>query len=183
MFLGIFISFSGCLNISSNNDKNLGDFISNHEHFYAKVVKITDGDTIWVMVENGTKYKIRLLGIDTPEIYHKNSPHKFYIDNNRPITNISYLKVWGYRAKEFAKDKLGNKTVVIVFDNKAPKRGYYGRYLAYVFVDGNDFNEELLKYGYARVYVSNFELKNKYLEEERYAKENKLGLWNLSSNN
>ena len=135
------------------------------------------------MAENGTKYKIRLLGVDTPEIYHKNSPQKFYIDNNHPITNISYLKVWGYKAKDYAKNRLENKTVIVVFDNKAPKKGYYGRYLAYIYVDGRDFNEELIKNGYARVYVSNFELKNEYLKEERYAKENKIGLWNLSNNN
>ena len=191
IFISILITFSGCLDILPNNnydDNNYGytnpnDFLNNHEYFTAKVVKITDGDTIWVMAENGTKYKIRLLGVDTPEIYHKNSPQKFYIDNNHPITNISYLKVWGYKAKDYAKNRLENKTVIVVFDNKAPKKGYYGRYLAYIYVDGRDFNEELIKNGYARVYVSNFELKNEYLKEERYAKENKIGLWNLSNNN
>ncbi|WP_394355306.1 thermonuclease family protein [Methanothermococcus sp.] len=180
LFISSFIAFSECLDIHINNNyNNANNFINNHEHFTAKVIKITDGDTIWVMAENGTKYKIRLLGVDTPEIYHKNSPEKFYI-NNHPITNITYLKVWGYKAKDYAKNELGNKTVVVVFDNKAPKKGYYGRYLAYIYVDGRDFNEELIKNGYARVYVSNFELKNEYLKEERYAKENRIGLWNLS---
>ena len=80
MFIGIFITFSGCLDISLNNNlpnnnysyENPNDFLNNHEYFTAKVIKITDGDTIWVMAENGTKYKIRLLGVDTPEIYHEN---------------------------------------------------------------------------------------------------------------
>ena len=176
----IFITFSGCLDISSNDSyETSNDFINNHEHFSAKVVKISDGDTIWVMVENGTKYKIRLLGVDTPEVYHENSPQKFCIDGN-PITNTEYLKVWGYKAKDYAKNMLENKTVIVVFDNKAPKKGYYGRYLAYIYVDGEDFNEELIKNGYARVYISNFELKHKYLDDEKYAKENKFGLWNLS---
>ncbi|AEH07296.1 nuclease (SNase domain-containing protein) [Methanothermococcus okinawensis IH1] len=189
--MSIFIIFSGCLDIFSDNNGNNNNyngnsyeyqkFLNSHEHFTAKVIKITDGDTIWVMDKNGKKYKIRLLGVDTPEIYHKNSPEKFYI-NNHPISNITYLKVWGYKAKDYAERMLGNKTVIVVFDNEAPRKGYYGRYLAYIFIDGDDFNEELLKNGYARVYVSNFELKTKYLKEERYAKEHKIGLWNVSNN-
>jgi len=165
-------------------------FITSHEHFYARVVKISDGDTIWVMVENGTKYKIRLLGVDTPEIYHENSPYKFYINNDHPINNISYLKVWGYRARDYAKNKLENKIVVIVFDNIAPKKGYYGRYLGYVYYDNGsgyrNFNEELLLNGYARVYsykkynkwvIPNFELKGEFIKDAEYAKEHKIGVW------
>ena len=35
--------------------------------FNAQVVRIVDGDTIQVIDSNGIKFKIRLLGIDTPE--------------------------------------------------------------------------------------------------------------------
>lgn len=72
-----------------------------------------------------------------------------------------------------------NREVIIVFDKKSPKKDSYGRYLAYVFVNGEDFNEDLIEYGYARVYLSDFELLDRYLEEEKHAKKNKVGLWNI----
>ncbi len=192
--LSIFVSFSECLTtsqsgINSNtidnniDSNNLGDFISNHEHFYAKVVKVVDGDTIYVVDDNGTKYKLRLLGVDTPETYKKNNPDEYKMADGRYISNITYLKIWGIKAKDYAKKELSDKKVVVVFDNQAPRKDRYNRYLTYVFVDGENFNENLIKYGYARVYVSNFELKRKFLEEEKYAKEHRFGMWNYSKNN
>jgi len=62
----------------------------------------------------------------------------------------------------------------------SPKRDKYGRYLAYIFVDGKDLGKSLIIYGYARVYRSKFELLDRYLEYEKYAKKHKIGLWNYS---
>jgi micrococcal nuclease len=182
--LSIFISFSGCLDVSQHNyDNSDDDFISNHEYFYADVVKVVDGDTVYVVAENGTEYKLRLLGVDTPETYRKNSPNEYMMADGRYISNITYLKMWGIYAKDYAKKELDGKKVIVVFDNRAPKKDRYNRYLTYVFVDGENFNENLIKYGYARVYISNFELKEKFLEEEKYAKEHRIGMWNYSDNN
>ena len=187
--MSIFISFSGCLDVSQYNYDNSDDyddynnFISNHEYFYADVVKVVDGDTVYVVAENGTEYKLRLLGVDTPETYRKNSPNEYMMADGRYISNITYLKMWGIYAKDYAKKELDGKKVIVVFDRKAPKKDKYHRYLTYVFVDGENFNENLIKYGYARVYVSNFELKEKFLEEEKYAKEHRIGMWNYSDNN
>jgi micrococcal nuclease len=172
------------LHIASSDD--IGDynaFINSHEYFYAKVVKVVDGDTVYVVDDNGKEYKIRLLGVDTPETYKKNKPDEYKLENGQYITNISYLKMWGIKAKNYAKKELGGKNVIIVFDKLAPRKGRYGRYLAYVFVNGENFNENLIKYGYARVYVSNFELKDKFLNEEKYAKEHKIGMWNYNPKN
>ncbi|ACV24024.1 calcium-activated nuclease EcnA [Methanocaldococcus fervens] len=177
----VFTFLGGCISHNFNN----GDFIRSHEHYYGKVTKVVDGDTVYVNV-NGEMWKIRLLGVDTPETYGKNSPYEYFLLNGTPITNTTYLKIWGEKAKYFAKKELENKTVIIVFDNRAPKKDRYGRYLAYIFInDSNNlinFNEELLKYGYARVYISNFELKNEFLEAEKEAKKNKIGLWNWKNN-
>ncbi|AEF95705.1 calcium-activated nuclease EcnA [Methanotorris igneus] len=191
-----FIFLSGCIEFNNHNSNGFNDnfdFIQTHEHFYGKVVKVVDGDTVYVVAENGTKYKIRLLGVDTPETHIKNNPYEYYIDKNTPITDVNYLKKWGYKATEFAKNKLENKTVIVVFDNKAPKKDKYGRYLAYIFVSNTtygirkpevfvNFNEELLKYGYARVYISNFELKDEFIKIEKEAKMRRIGLWNWSNN-
>ncbi len=36
--------------------------------------RVSDGDTIIALFENGTKLRLRLLGIDAPEIPHGNNP-------------------------------------------------------------------------------------------------------------
>ena len=185
----IFVFLGGCVEFSHNNFHNNNfdtpNFVNTHEHYYGRVVKVVDGDTVYVNV-NGELWKIRLLGVDTPETYKKNNPYEYYLLNGTPITNTTYLKIWGEKAKYFAKKQLENRTVIIVFDNEAPKKDKYGRYLAYIFINNSNnlvnFNEELLKYGYARVYISDFELKDEFLEVEREAKEDRVGLWNWHNN-
>jgi len=160
---------------------NTNKFITTHEHFNAKIIKVVDGDTVYAKALDGTEYKIRLLGVDTPETYKENKPDEYILLNGAPITDLNWLKTWGINAKEFAKENLAGKTVIIVFDNIAPKKGYYGRYLAYIYMNNSgvllDFNKELLTEGYARVYVSQFEKLNEYQQAEYYAKSNHIGLW------
>jgi len=137
-----------------------------------------------VRCKNGSLYKIRILGIDTPEIYHKNDPYEYCTYDGIPITNTTYLKLWGYRAKEYVEDRVKNREVIVVFDRISPKKDRYNRYLAYIFVDGRDLGEDLIINGYARVYYhpkSRFELLDRYIEYEEYAKKHKVGLWNYSN--
>jgi len=163
------------------NNPNTNKFITTHEHFNAKIIKVVDGDTVYAKALNGTEYKIRLLGVDTPETYKENKPDEYILLNGDSITDLNWLKTWGINAKEFAKENLADKTVIIVFDNIAPKKGYYGRYLAYIYINNSgvllDFNKELLTEGYARVYVSQFEKLNEYQQAEYYAKSHHIGLW------
>ena len=183
IILIMILMLSGC--ISSTSQENHYDpyqFIESHEHFVGKVIKVVDGDTLWVRCKNGSVYKVRILGIDTPEIYHKNNPQEYYTYEGVPITNTTYLKLWGYRAKEYLEERLKNREVVVVFDRIAPKRDRYNRYLAYIFVDGEDVGGDLILKGYARVYPSPFELRDKYLEYQEYARRHRVGLWNYSNN-
>ena len=176
----IVVAVSGCISTYQENYFNSTQFIESHEHFVGKVVKVVDGDTIWVRCKNGSLYKIRILGIDTPEIYRKNNPYEYYTYDGTPITNTTYLKLWGYKAKEYLEDMLKGREVVVVFDRMSPRRDKYNRYLAYIFVDGRDVGEDLIINGYARVYPSKFELLDRYLECEEYAKKHKIGLWNYN---
>ena len=173
---------SGCLSITSQGDYyDPYRFIESHEHFVGEVVKVVDGDTVWVRCENGSLYKIRILGVDTPEIHRRNKPYYYRTYDGIYITNTTYLKLWGYRAKEYVENKLKGKEVVVVFDRMSPKRDGYNRYLAYIFVDGRDLGEDLIINGYTRVYYSQFELLDRYLEYEEYAKRHRIGLWNYSN--
>jgi len=139
----------------------------------AKVVYVYDGDTIKVNL-SGQILIIRLLGVDTPEKYpEKNKPYEY-----DAITNLTYLAEWGLRAKDFAYETLHNKTVYIEFDEVAGLKGYYGRYLAYVYLlNGADFNALLVKKGLARVYKEGKCKKEAYyLQLEEIARSNKTGL-------
>jgi len=143
--------------------------------YKVKVVDVIDGDTIDVLLPNGSVGRIRLLGVDTPET----RPDMNRINEYDNITDTEALTVWGEKAEEFAKSWLENQTIYIQFDKEAGLYGYYGRLLAYIYtLNGKDFNAELLRRGYARVYVEgNFSKKEEYLEIEKMAMENKTGLW------
>lgn len=98
---------------------------------HAVVVHIVDGDTLDVDIDLGftcrSKQRFRLSGIDTPE---RGQPG------------------WS-EAREFLKARtLGKRAVINV-----TKTDKYGRYLAELFVDGENINDALLAAGLAKPYV------------------------------
>ncbi len=149
-----------------------------HHRIEAKVVRVIDGDTIIVKID-GRLEKVRLVGIDCPEIdAHRNKPFEY-----DAITNLTYLAEWGLKAKEFAERYLDHKTVELEFDEIAGLRDRYGRLLAYVYVNRTDFNALLIEKGLARVYVEGkFKKKSEYLKLEEIAKLKGIGLWKICKN-
>ncbi|GAB7092867.1 hypothetical protein JCM30237_00190 [Halolamina litorea] len=143
----------------------------------AEVTRVVDGDTVDVRLPNGTEDTVRLLGVDTPEVYTQNDPAEF---PGVPETDAgrSCLREWGERASQHAKDELAGRTVTLSFDANEPRRGYYGRLLAYVHVDGESFNYGLITNGLARRYDdSGFEYRDRYGRAEEIARANGIGLW------
>lgn len=116
-----------------------------------KVVRVADGDTITLLLDNNNQLKIRLYGIDCPE------------------TSQDFYRV----AKEFTTSMCIHKTVsvdVIEVDQ-------YGRSVAIVTLpNGEILNEELLKAGLAWHY-KHYDQSEKYARLENEARESKLGLW------
>ena len=141
-----------------------------------RVTEVVDGDTIKVAYPNGTRETIRLLGVDTPEVYGENTPDEF---EGLPETTAgaACLGRAGEDASAYAKDRLAGESVTLVFDEQSDRRGYYGRLLAYVYVDGESFNYALLREGHARVYESTFTERERYEEMEVTAREARRGLW------
>ncbi len=137
------------------------------------VVRIIDGDTIDVQIGNSTE-RVRFLGIDTPELRGKHDPEDF-----RGIENNSCLLEWAHKAKEHVENELGGRQVNLVYDSEAGDRGYYGRLLRYIEVDGRDFTLHLVEEGYAEVYNgrSDFGRKVHYMKAELDAREESRGLW------
>lgn len=125
------------------------------------VKRVVDGDTV-VLEKNGYEYKVRLIGVDTPESVH--------LDKNK---NTKEGKI----ASDFTKERLKGKKVDIEFDVKPQDK--YGRYLVYLYVDGISYNEVLLEEGMARVMMISPNVKNKelYGQIEKRAKDKKIGIW------
>ena len=150
------------------NDKSIF-----RNHLNATVIRIIDGDTIEVRLENGMTDKVRLLGVDTPETNNQNKVNEY-----GTITDTECLQAWGKKATHYAVDHLIDKEVVLIRDEYAGARGYYDRLLAYVEVDNKDFNESLVELGYARVYEEGKSGREpEYLEHQENAQIKLIGLW------
>jgi len=99
-----------------------------------RCVRVVDGDTIEVLL-NGKLEKVRLVGVDTPETKHPRKPVQRY----------------GLEASIFTTTHLTGKEVELFF-KPDEKRDRYGRLLAYVHLDGQDFCARLIAEGYAHAY-------------------------------
>ncbi|TKX59597.1 nuclease [Halorubrum sp. SS7] len=139
------------------------------------VVRVVDGDTMEVEFPNGEVDTVRLLGVDTPETsVGSTAPGEF---EGIPDTDAgrAHLATWGGEATTFAESELAGETVTVV--TGGDRRGGYGRLLAVLYVDGEDFNERLLTEGYARLYDTEFAKRDAYAAAEAGARERGAGLW------
>jgi micrococcal nuclease len=122
------------------------------------VINAVDGDTIDVAGPRGAE-RVRLLGVDTPEI-HDGPPDCF-----------------GVAAARHTATRLVGQSVALVLDEV--RRDKYGRLLAYVVLHGHRYNDELLRFGYARLLVipPNGRFGRVQLRAELDARAHGRGLW------
>lgn len=132
----------------------------------ARIIRVSDGDTFTALLEGGRRLKIRLLGVDTPESYP---------------TRYGYAEYLGKAVSRFARTFLTGKTVILHFRTDGTGRistGKYGRSLAFVHIDRDDFGEILLKRGYAMAYRKYPSARHgRYLALEAEARSKRLGIW------
>ena len=120
----------------------------------ANNLKVIDGDTI---VLNGEK--IRFSGIDTPEL--------------KQTCMSGDEKVFcGKSAKMLLVKQIGNQTPECIREGK----DVYKRTLAECFINGESLSVFLVRSGYAFAYRK---YSNKFIKDEEFAKENKLGMWSM----
>ena len=81
----------------------------------AKVIRVIDGDTIEVGIE-GSLYKVRYIGIDTPEMVHPPEPAEYF----------------SKEASEKNRELVDGRTVLLEKD--VSETDEYGRLLRYVWV-------------------------------------------------
>jgi micrococcal nuclease len=121
------------------------------------------------------KVRIRLLGIDTPELHES---AKLERDARQSGRSREAIQVLGRLAWEYAKKRLDGRPVGLEFD--AQRRDRYGRTLAYVWLpDGTFFNMLIVRDGYAQVMTipPNVKYAGLFMACQREAREQGRGLW------
>lgn len=120
------------------------------QNFKAKVIGVSDGDTIIALDRSNNQIKVRLEGIDCPEKGQD----------------------FGERAKQATVQLCFGKEVTI------QKTGLdqYGRMLAYVFVDDLCVNKQLISLGMAW-HFKKYNMDQELARLELKAREKKIGLW------
>ena len=142
----------------------------------ATVTRVIDGDTVEVELANGTTDTIRLLGVDTPETtLSKTDPTQYGYEDTTDTRDFAFNI--GEDAKQFAEQRLANQEVQVIMDPESDSRGYYDRRLAYIYVDGTDFNRQLLAKGLARMYDSEMSKRSEYESVESTARNQGVGIW------
>jgi micrococcal nuclease len=122
-----------------------------------------------------TGERVRLIGIDTPEMHES---AKLYRDAQRSHNDIAVIQKMGRRSYEFTRHLVEGKRVMLEFD--VEKRDRYKRLLAYVYLkDGIFVNAEIVKEGYASLmtYPPNVKYADLFLRLYQEARQNKKGLW------
>jgi len=126
----------------------------------AEVTRVVDGDTIDVLMA-GTTYRIRYIGIDTPET----------VDPRRPV------QCYGREASQRNRELVEGKTVELEKD--VSETDEFGRLLRYVWVAGEMANATLVREGYAvaSTYPPDVKHQELFLELQREAIAAGRGLW------
>jgi micrococcal nuclease len=141
-----------------------GDMLGQYEDRWFTVTRVVDGDTLDIRDDQGKTIRLRLWGIDTPEIANQ----------TKGTTDQPFAR----QAMAWTMEHCQDKQVKLQLE---PQRiwGTYGRMLCYVYLDnGQMLNEQLLLNGLARTdhrfvhrYLNRFDI----LEEQ--AQFSRIGLW------
>jgi micrococcal nuclease len=123
-----------------------------------RVVRASDGDTI--VLEGGER--VRLIGVDTPEIHHPNAR----------------VRDFAAAAARFTRDRTVGRAVRLEFE-PGPREDRYGRTLAYVFLpDGEFLNLAIVREGYGFAYTRfPFAYRAEFKRAETEARRARRGLW------
>jgi endonuclease YncB( thermonuclease family) len=120
-----------------------------------KKIQVIDGDTIHI-----GKLKYRFFGIDAPEI--------------KQICEKDNTKIQcGVIAKSILKNKIADKIPECIVKDK----DRYQRLVAECFIGKESLSRFMVREGYAVAYT---QYSKDFIEDEKYAKENKLGMWSMN---
>ncbi len=130
---------------------------------YYEVTKVTDGDTIHILMNNKDE-KVRLIGINTPET----------VDPRRKV------ECFGKEASKRMKELASGEIVRLEYDESQNIRDAYDRILAYVYLeDGQMINRKMIAEGYAYeyTYLKPYKYQTEFRELQSLARNSGRGLW------
>jgi micrococcal nuclease len=128
-----------------------------------RVVRVVDGDTLIIETLDGTSERLRLKGIDAPELSSDDAPAPQHFATE----SANYLR-----------QRVEGRDVILQFDG-TERRDRYGRLLGFVYVTENDcINLAMVRdgYAYADRRFDSF-LRSKLGQAEGEARQKKRGLW------
>ena len=124
------------------------------------VVTVYDGDTVMVRSDMGHNRRVRLIGIDTPEIED----------------SLENIPLEALLAKRFTFHHLFRKRVRLSYEREVEDK--YGRLLAYVWTKPGLFNQLILKEGFARVFLKfPFSRRSQFVQAQKEAQDKGRGFW------
>lgn len=136
------------------------------------VTRVIDGDTLQL----ASGERVRLIGIDTPEIHESD---KLYRDSKRTKRDVNTIRQMGRQAYEFTRNLVEGKRVRLEFD--VEKRDRYNRLLAYVYLkeDNTFVNAKIIEEGYASLMTipPNVKHADLFLQLYQEARRERRGLW------
>lgn len=140
------------------------------------IIEVTDGDTVTVEYADGSTATVRLLGVDSPEVYVENTPGEFEAVPDTE-SGAACLHDAGEEASQYARTALLDRNAQLRFDQESENRGDNGRVLGYLYLDGENFNHALVETGHARVYDAPFSLQDSFYGAETDAQQAEQNLW------
>ena len=128
------------------------------------IPKVVDGDTVHI-----DNYKFRLEGIDAPEMRQQCKKESFKISF---FIGFTFYK--DYSCGRVSKEKLITKIDTTEIKCISSSKDRYKRYIATCYKGKTNLNQWMVRNGFAIAYRR---YSKKYIPDEEFAKENKLGLW------
>lgn len=140
----------------------------------ATVVRVVDGDTVVVRLGDGRTARVRLIGVDTPEVH---DPDKLRREAENSGRDLATIRALGRRATAFTKKQLAGRRVELERDVTALDQ--YGRTLAYVWLGDELYNVVLVREGYAKLITlpPNVKYAGTLAACYRAARASRRGLW------
>ena len=136
-----------------------------------QVNNVLDGDTIVLhpLSKPFSNFKVRIWGIDTPE---KFDTYKLHEQAQKCGVSIEEVRKLGKLASQHAKMYLSPGLIVSV---EPVEQDMFGRLVAKIYINGEDYGLKMVKEGYACVYWDS--TNDKYVKAMKEAKQYEKGLW------
>jgi micrococcal nuclease len=132
------------------------------------VTKVSDGDTIQVTTPEKTKLRVRLYGIDAPEMPKINQRTG---DINKPGQPYGEESLKALEAKI-----IGEQVRMDILDIDK-----YKRMVAVIWIGNRNINLEMVQEGYAEAYVEYLKepYQAQFIRAEQEARSSRKGIWSL----